>query len=75
MKKYLSGYERADMILQGFHTGFSLGIEETELIRTKARGKTTYRPELLEKILEEVEKGFMLGPFLPPLSGPPPFPH
>ena len=58
----LDGYDDKDYIVQGFSQGFDLGIDPGKTC-TVSKPTHTCRKELLVKLEDEIEKGYLLGPF------------
>ena len=61
IQQSLHGYEDASFIIDGFTSGFSLGMIEVPNIKTSKKVFKT-NMELTTKILDEVEKGRIIGP-------------
>lgn len=58
----LDGYHDRNYVVQGFTHGFDLGIDCEKTI--KSSSPTCFaRNELFEKLGQELEKGYLLGPF------------
>ena len=63
LEEYIHGYSDAEYIVNGFKSGFSLGIRDDYSLKY---GTVKPRPSpmtLLKKLDDEVEKGRIIGPF------------
>lgn len=62
LEQCLKGYADAEAIVNGFRNGFSIGIMENPQIKLVPKFFPA-KKKLLHKILDEVDKGRIIGPF------------
>ena len=65
LAEQLKGYSAAQFIIDGFKNGFSLGVGLEPTLRPCTKLYPA-KPELRTKIVDEVEKGRIVGPFHKP---------